>query len=148
MKINEALTFDRKRGIACFRGIKKSLVSVFYVAAIICTTATIWTSVCKYLAYPSRNVVRETESVSKRDMIKSNFYKIIKFDDLKGRPLKGLPMISAGQKKVTKHCQKQVQRHMNQNKQKNPHQIAEIVKKRGFLSILIFEALYKQCFFP
>ena len=69
MTINEALTLNKKRGTVCIRGIKKFLISVFYFAGIICTTATIWTSVRHYVTYPSRNVVREAETISKRDII-------------------------------------------------------------------------------
>ena len=68
MKIEESLTQGKKKATVCIAWIKQSVVFIFYFAAIICTTATIWTSICKYLSYPSRNVVRETETVSETDI--------------------------------------------------------------------------------
>ena len=52
----------------CFRRAKKCLMAVFYLTGILCTTATIWTSVSKYLSYPSRNVLRVDETLLNRDL--------------------------------------------------------------------------------
>ena len=52
----------------CFRRAKKCLMAMFYLTGILCTTATIWTSVFKYLSYPSRNVLRVDETLLNRDL--------------------------------------------------------------------------------